>query len=137
LKSMLRWVTIRRYAANLSEPFVQENFNFYSATLAGQKELAPRWKRCTSSTDRALGEAVGQDWVAKNFPPAAKDNMEKLVKALEVALDKDIQQLDWMSDATKVETKKKLDAFRDKIDYPEKWRDYSSVKIDRNNQVTN
>ena len=137
LRSYLRWHTVHRYATNLSDAFVQENFRFYASTLAGQKELAPRWKRCTQSTDRALGEAVGQDWVARNFPPAAKDNMEKLVKALEVALDKDIQQLDWMSDATKAEAKKKLDAFRDKIGYPEKWRDYSSVKIERNNPVGN
>jgi putative endopeptidase len=137
LKSYLRWHTVHRYAANLSEPFVQENFRFYGATLAGQKELAPRWKRCTQSTDRALGEAVGQDWVAKNFPPAAKDNMEKLVKALESALDDDIKHLDWMSDATKVEAKKKLDAFRDKIGYPEKWRDYSSVTIKRDDPVYN
>ncbi len=137
LKSYLRWHTIHRFAGNLSDAFVQENFQFYAATLAGQKELAPRWKRCTQSTDRALGEAVGQDWVAKNFPPAAKDSMEKLVKALEVSLDQDIQHLDWMSDATKVEAKKKLDAFRDKVGYPENWRDYSSVKIERNNPVGN
>jgi putative endopeptidase len=137
LKSYLRWHTIHRYAPNLSDDFVNENFNFYAATLAGQKELAPRWKRCTQSTDRALGEAVGQDWVAKNFPPAAKDNMEKLVKALEVALDDDIKHLDWMSDATKVEAKKKLDAFRDKIGYPDKWRDYSSVTIKRDDFVAN
>jgi putative endopeptidase len=137
LKSYLRWHTIHRYAANLSDAFVAENFRFYAATLAGQKELAPRWKRCTQATDRALGEAVGQDWVAKNFPPAAKDNMEKLVKALESALDQDIQQLDWMSDATKVKAKEKLDAFRDKVGYPEKWRDYSSVKIERDNPVGN
>ncbi|WP_255460868.1 M13 family metallopeptidase [Edaphobacter albus] len=137
LKSYLRWHTIHRYAASLSDAFVQENFHFYAATLAGQKELAPRWKRCTQSTDRALGEAVGQDWVAKNFPPAAKDNMEKLVKALEAALAEDIKHLDWMSDATKVEAQKKLAAFRNKIGYPEKWRDYSSVKIDRNNPIGN
>jgi putative endopeptidase len=137
LKSYLRWHTIHRYAPNLSDAFVQENFHFYAATLAGQKELAPRWKRCTASTDRALGEAVGQDWVQKNFPPAAKDNMEKLVKALEASLDEDIKHLDWMSDATKVEAQKKLVAFRDKIGYPEKWRDYSSVKIERDNPVGN
>lgn len=137
LKSYLRWHTIHRYAPNLSDAFVQENFHFYAATLAGQKELAPRWKRCTQSTDRALGEAVGQDWVAKNFPPAAKENMEKLVQALEAALEEDIKHLDWMSDSTKVEAQKKLAAFRDKIGYPEKWRDYSSVKIDRNNPVEN
>jgi putative endopeptidase len=137
LKSYLRWHTMHRYAAALSDPFVKENFNFFSATMAGQKEQTPRWKQCTAGTDRALGEAVGQDWVAKNFPPAAKDNMEKLVKALEVSLDEDIRHLDWMSDATKVEAKKKLDAFRDKIGYPEKWRDYSSVVVKRDDYVGN
>jgi putative endopeptidase len=137
LKSYMRWHTIHRFAPNLSEPFVTENFNFYAATLAGQKEQTPRWKRCTTATDRALGEAVGQDWVAKNFPPAAKDNMEKMVKALEVALAYDIKNLAWMSDETKVEAKKKLDAFRDKIGYPETWRDYSSVTIKRDDPVGN
>ena len=137
LKSYLRWHTVHRFAPNLSDSFVNENFNFYGATLLGQKELTARWKRCTAATDRALGEAVGQDWVAQNFPPAAKDNMEKLVHALEAALDQDIQQLDWMSDATKVEAKKKLDAFRDKIGYPDKWRDYSSVTITRDDAVSN
>jgi putative endopeptidase len=137
LKSYLRWQTVHRFASALSDPFVNENFNFYAATLSGQKELAPRWKRCTSATDRSLGEAVGQDWVARNFPPAAKDNMEKLVHALEVALDEDIKQLDWMSDETKVEAKKKLDAFRDKIGYPEKWRDYSTLVIKRDDPMGN
>jgi len=137
LKSYLRWHTVHRYAAALSEPFVKENFDFFLATLGGQKEQTPRWKRCTSGTDRALGEAVGQDWVQKNFPPAAKDNMEKLVKALEVALAEDIQHLDWMSDATKVEAKKKLDAFRDKVGYPEKWRDYSTLTVKRDDYLGN
>ena len=137
LKSYMRWHTVHRFAPGLSEPFVQENFNFFAATLAGQKEQAPRWKRCTTLTDRALGEAVGQDWVARNFPPAAKDNMEKLVAALEKAMDEDIKQLDWMSDATKVEAKKKLDAFRQKIGYPDKWRDYSTLTIKRDDPVGN
>ena len=137
LKSYLRWHTVHRYAPNLNDPFVEENFNFYAATLAGQKEQAPRWKRCTAATDRALGEAVGQDWVAKNFPPAAKDNMEKLVTALENALAEDIKTLDWMSEDTKVEARKKLDAFRRNIGYPEKWRDYSSVTIKRDDPIGN
>jgi putative endopeptidase len=137
LKSYLRWHTVHRFGPNLSDSFVEENFNFYAATLAGQKEQTPRWKRCTAATDRALGEAVGQDWVAKNFPPAAKDNMEKLVTALEKALAEDIKQLDWMSEETKVEAKKKLDAFRRNIGYPEKWRDYSSVTIKRDDPVGN
>jgi putative endopeptidase len=137
LKSYLRWHVVHEFAGALSKPFDQENFNFFSATLAGQKEQAPRWKRCSSGTDHALGEAVGQDWVAKNFPPAAKDNMEQLVHALEVALDQDIKGLDWMSDTTKVEAKKKLDAFRDKIGYPEKWRDYSKLDVKRDDYVHN
>ncbi|WP_245632125.1 M13 family metallopeptidase [Edaphobacter aggregans] len=137
LKSYLRWHTVHRFAPNLSDPYVEENFNFYAATLAGQKEQTPRWKRCTAATDRALGEAVGQDWVAKNFPPAAKDNMEKLVTALEKALAEDIRQLDWMSEETKVEAQKKLDAFRRNIGYPEKWRDYSSVTIKREDPIGN
>ena len=137
LQSYMRWHTAHRFAPSLSEPFVQENFAFYEATLAGQKELAPRWKRCTAATDRALGEAVGQDWVARNFPPQDKASMEKLVHALEAALDQDIQHLDWMSPATKVEAKKKLDAFRDKIGYPEKWRDYSTLTVKRDDPVGN
>ena len=137
LQSYMRWHTVHQFAPELSKPFVEENFNFYLATLGGQKELAPRWKRCTTATDRALGEAVGQDWVARNFPPQDKASMEKLVHALEAALDQDIQQLDWMSPATKVEAKKKLDAFRDKIGYPEKWRDYSTVTVKRDDPAGN
>ena len=137
LKSYMRWSTVRQFAPYLSEAFVQENFNFYGATLTGQKELAPRWKRCTAATDHALGEAVGQDWVAKNFPPQDKASMEKLVHALEASLDQDIQHLDWMSPATKVEAKKKLDAFRDKIGYPEKWRDYSTLEVKRDDPIGN
>ena len=137
IKSYLRWHTVHRYAPSLSEAFARENFEFFSATLQGQKEQTPRWKRCTRSTDGALGEAVGQDWVAKNFPPAAKDNMEKLVAALEKALDEDIKQLDWMSDTTKLEAKKKLDAFRQKIGYPETWRDYSKLEVRRDDVVGN
>jgi len=137
LKSYMRWHTVHRFATSLSQPFVEENFNFYGATLTGQKEITPRWKRCTAATDRALGEAVGQDWVARNFPPAAKDNMDKLVHALEVALGQDIQHLDWMSDATKVEAQKKLAAFRNKIGYPDKWRDYTTLAVKRDDPVGN
>jgi len=92
-KSYLRWHAIHDAAPWLSDNFVQENYNFYNATLQGAKELQPRWKRCTKLTDQALGEAVGQDWVKKNFPPAAKENMTKLVTALDRALAEDIQQV--------------------------------------------
>jgi len=137
LKSYMRWHVLHRYAANLNEPIAAENFNFFGATLTGQKEQTPRWKRCTSMTDRALGEAVGQDWVRQYFPPSSKDSMEKLVDALDKSLGDDIKGLDWMSDATKVEAQKKLDAFRRKIGYPENWRDYSKLETKRNDLIGN
>jgi putative endopeptidase len=137
IKSYLRWHALRLAAPALSKPFVDENFNFFSATLNGQKEQTPRWKRCTRATDQALGEAVGQDWVKQNFPPDAKANMDKLVAALERALGQDIAQLPWMSDATKVEAKAKLDAIRNKIGYPENWRDYSPLVVKRDDPLGN
>jgi putative endopeptidase len=137
IKSYLRWHALRTAAPALSKPFVQEDFNFFSATLQGQKADTPRWKRCTRATDIALGEAVGQDWVKQNFPPDAKANMEKLVAALEQALAQDIKELPWMSDATKVEAKAKLDAIRNKIGYPENWRNYSSLTVKRDDYLGN
>jgi putative endopeptidase len=137
IKSYLRWQVLHGGAPLLSKPLVDENFNFFSATLQGQKEQTPRWKLCTRMTDGAMGEAVGQDWVKQNFPPAAKENMEKLVSALEQALAEDIKSLPWMSETTKVEAKKKLDAIRQKIGYPEKWRDYSTLVVKRDDLVGN
>ncbi|ADW67843.1 M13 family metallopeptidase [Granulicella tundricola] len=137
LKTYMRWHVLHGAAAYLSEPFVDENFNFFAKTLTGQKEQQPRYKRCTRLTDGALGEAVGQDWVKENFPPDAKANMEKLVAALRKALDQDIQQLPWMSPETKVEAEKKLVAFRQKIGYPETWRDYSKLTVKRDDFVGN
>ena len=137
LKSYMRWETLHNASPYLSKAFVDENFNFFSMTLSGQKEIQPRWKRCTRLTDGALGEAVGQDWVKQNFPPQAKENMEKLVAALRKALDEDIQQLPWMSDATKKEAELKLVAFRQKIGYPANWRDYSSLEVKRTDLLGN
>ena len=136
-KSYLRWHTVHSAAPLLSQPFVQANFDFFSKTLNGQQELPPRWKRCTRLTDAALGEAVGQDWVRENFPPEAKANMEKLVKALETALGQDIQQLPWMSEGTKQQAELKLAAFRQKIGYPTHWRDYSSLIVRRDDLLGN
>ena len=116
---------------------MDENFAFFNQTLQGQKEQQPRWKRCTRLTDAALGEAVGQDWVKQNFPPDAKANMEKLVAALEKALGEDIQALDWMSDATKKEAEAKLGTIQQKIGYPAKWRDYSSLAVKRDDLLGN
>jgi len=137
LKTYMRWHALHAAAPRLSKPFVDENFAFFSATLRGQKEDQPQWKKCTQSTDAVLGEAVGQDWVKRNFPPDAKANMEALVKTLEAALGEDIQSLPWMSDATKVEAEKKLAAIRDKIGYPDHWRDYSSLTVKRDDPLGN
>ena len=106
-------------------------------TLGGQKVPQPRWRQCTRATDAALGEAVGQDWVKQNFPPAAKASMDQLVAALEKALADDMRDLPWMSDETKKAAEEKLAMIRNKIGYPEKWRDYSSVKVNRGAFVAN
>ena len=104
--------------SNLPKAFFDENFAFFGKTLAGQKEPTPRWKQCTIMTDSALGEAVGQDWVKQNFPPAAKQSMDKLVAALEKSLGDDIKTLPWMSDDTKKAAEEKLAMIRNKIGYP-------------------
>lgn len=137
LKSYLGWHALHAAAPFLPTPFVDENFAFFNQTLQGQKEQQPRWKRCTRLTDQALGEAVGQDWVKTNFPPDAKANMEKLVAALEKALGEDIQSLPWMSDATKKEAEAKLGTIKQKIGYPENWRDYSTLTVKRDDLLGN
>ena len=136
-KSYFRWRTIHNAAPALSDAFVDENFNFYNKTLQGQQVLQARWKRCTAQTDVILGEAVGQDWVRENFPPSSKTSMLKLVANLEAALGEDIKQLDWMSDATKAEAEKKLSLIRNKIGYPDKWRDYSTLVVKRDDPLGN
>ena len=137
IKSYLRWHALHGAAPLLSKPFEDEDFAFFSATLQGQKEERPRWKRCTQLTDGALGEAVGQDWVKQNFPPSAKANMEKLVHALEAAMAADLKTLPWMSDTTKAQALDKLNAITDKIGYPAHWRDYSSVVVKRDDLLGN
>jgi putative endopeptidase len=137
IQHFMRWHALHFAAPLLSDDFAAENFNFFQATLNGQAVQTPRWKRCTRNTDVALGEAVGQDWVKENFPPTAKANMDKLVTALDTALAEDIKALPWMSDATKVEAKAKLDAYQRKIGYPENWRDYSALVVQRDDAVGN
>jgi putative endopeptidase len=136
-KSYLRWHALHGQASNLPKAFFDENFAFFGKTLQGQQEPIARWKQCSSMIDGALGEAVGQDWVKQNFPPAAKDSMDKLVASLEKSLGDDIKTLPWMTDATKKAAEEKLKMIRNKIGYPEKWRDYSSVKVDRDDLIGN
>ena len=136
LKNYMRFHVVQANAGRLSQPFVDEDFKA-QALLTGQQKLDPLWRRCTRGTDRAMGEALGQDWVARYYPATAKAQMAELIRQLEVALGNDLQGLDWMSPATKVEAQKKLAAFRQKIGYPDTWRDYSKVTISRDDRVGN
>ncbi len=128
LKIYVKWHVLHAAAPWLSQPFVDANFKFQQV-LTGQKEIQARWKRCVSLTDRELGEALGQRYVDVTFGPESKARMLKMVDALEKSLDGDIQDLSWMSGDTKKQAKVKLDAIRNKIGYPDVWRDYSSVMI--------
>ena len=137
LKTYLRWHLLRDAAPFLPDAFVNENFDFYGKTLRGAKEIRPRWKRCVRFTDNALGEALGIAYVQRTFGKEGKDRMLQLVHNVETALRNDISTLDWMTAATKKEALIKLEAIANKIGYPEKWRDYSSVKIDAHDALGN
>ncbi len=136
-QTYLRWKLIDTAAGGLSSKFVDEDFHFKGTVLSGAKENLPRWKRCVAGTDRALGEALGAVYVQKAFPPAAKARALAMVRNLEAALKSDISTLSWMGDATRKQAIVKLDAFLNKIGYPDKWRDYSTLTIDRSSYVTN
>jgi endothelin-converting enzyme/putative endopeptidase len=136
-KNYLRFHLANGYSPYLSSPFVQENFDFYLKYLRGAKEMQPRWKRCVQFTDRDLGEALGQAYVRKVFSPELKASTLDMVRRIEDAMALRISQLDWMSPETKEQALTKLRGIRNKIGYPEKWRDYSSVKIARNDFLGN
>jgi len=136
-KTYYRWQLIHRSAALLSDPFVQEDFAFDGRILTGSKEVRPRWKRCSSATDSQLGEALGQVYAQKYFPPEAKARALELVHNLLAALRDDLQTLPWMSPGTRKAAIEKLEAFTIKIGYPDKWRDYSALKIDRGSYARN
>ena len=128
-KIYLKWQVAHQSAPSLNKAFVSENFNFFNHTLSGTPELAPRWRRCVNSTDNALGEALGQAYVARAFPPESKARVLQIVKAIEAALDQDINSLTWMTPETKKQGVAKLQSILDKIGYPDKWRDYSTLEI--------
>ncbi len=135
LKSYMTWHYISGNAPLLSKAFVDENFDFYNRYLTGTQELQPRWKRCTQLTDRSLGDAVGQKYVEKAFGKQAKEKTQQLVKIIETEMESDIDSLTWMSEATKEQAIAKLKGVTNKIGYPDKWKDYSSVKIQDGNLV--
>lgn len=137
LKTYLRWHLVRAEGPLLPAAFVYENFNFYGRTLTGAKELRPRWKRCVAYTDGDLGEALGQRYVDLTFGAEGKQRTLKMVQEIEKALADDLKTLSWMTPATKKEAVVKLDAISNKIGFPEKWRDYSSVRIIRGDAIGN
>ena len=135
--SWLTWHLVSGSAAYLSQDFVEENFAFYGRTLSGTPELRERWKRGVSLVEGALGEAIGQEYVARHFPPEAKERMLKLVQNLIEAYRTDISTLSWMGAETKAKALDKLNKFTPKIGYPDKWRDYSNLSIVADDLIAN
>ena len=136
-RSWLLWQVLSGAASYLNSALVNENFDFYGTTLSGVPELKERWKRGVGLVEGALGEAVGQLYVEKHFPPQAKKRMEQLVANLIEAYRVDISALDWMSAETKVKALEKLDKFTPKIGYPDKWKDYSTLQITAGDLIAN
>jgi endothelin-converting enzyme/putative endopeptidase len=136
-QTYLRWQLIHESAPYLNKTVVDENFDFFARTLAGAEKQQPRWRRCVRAADRDLGEALGQAYVDRAFPPDSKARTLQMVHSIENALSGDIQSLNWMSSATKEQAMVKLKGIEDKIGYPSHWRDYSSVKIGRDSYLNN
>jgi len=137
VKTYLRWHIASANARYLSSPFVQENFDFYSRTLRGVQQLPPRWKRCVRQVDNFLGEALGQEFVNRTFTGDTKKNAVQMTRQIEQAMEDDIKQLTWMGPETQKQALEKLHAVVNKIGYPDKWRDYSSVEIRRDDYLGN
>ncbi len=135
LKSYFAWQLLRSYSPYLSKQFVDADFAFYGTVLSGATEMRPRWKIGVAAVESALGEAVGKQYVAQYFPAERKARMEELVKNLLAAYQQSIDTLDWMGPETKKEAQAKLAKFTPKIGYPNKWRDYSALAIDRNRNI--
>ena len=137
IKTYLRWQAVHHAASLLPTAFVDENFAFYGKVLTGAKEIRPRWKRCVQFTNGDLGEALGQSYVAEEFPPESKAATLKMVHELEAALKTDITELSWMTPETKTQALDKLAHIENKIGYPDKWRDYSTLQIIRGDALGN
>jgi putative endopeptidase len=136
-KSYLRWQLVHAVVPELPAKFVDEDFNFFGRQLTGSTELQPRWRRCVQAVDSHLGEALGQYYVQRNFPPEAKARATAMVKNIIAAMRADLSTLDWMSPATRQKAVEKLDAIEVKVGYPDKWRDYSKFKVERVAYVEN
>ena len=130
LKYYLAWSVISSSASYLSDEFSDTSFEFYGKTLSGKQEQTQRWKRAVDMVNGVMGEAAGQVYVQKYFPPEHKARMLELVKNVQLALGQRIDGLEWMGEATKAKAREKLNTFHVKIGYPDKWRDYSALQID-------
>jgi putative endopeptidase len=137
IQTYLRWQLLRSAAPLMSGPFVNENFDFYGKKLQGALELRPRWRRCVQFTDRDLGEALGQAFVKEAFGAGAKADTLKMVRAVETALEEDITHLEWMTGPTRREAVAKLHLISNKIGYPDRWRDYTPLRIVRGDALGN
>ena len=129
LRGYLRFHLVTAAAPNLAHPFEQANFDFFSKTLRGIPAMPPRWKTCTRAVDRSLGEALGQEFVRRTFSADTRAKTQLMTEQIETAMQHEIENLDWMSPATKTEALRKLHAIRNKIGYPDKWRDYSALTV--------
>ncbi len=136
-RSYLRWHLGNAYAPYLSDRFVEHNFAFYGKTLQGSQQLRPRWKRAIDQTSGSLGEALGQVYVERAFPPATKKRADEMIENMRGAIRTRLTGLEWMGDATKKQALEKLSTFVSKIGYPEKWRDYSALTISRDSYAAN
>ncbi len=136
-QAYMRWQVIHHAAPLLNKAVVDENFDFFARTLAGAEKQQPRWRRCVRAADRDLGDALGQAYVDRAFPPDSKARTIQMVHSIETALGADIQSLSWMSPATKEQAAIKLKGIEDKIGYPSHWRDYSSVRVVRDSYLHN
>jgi len=136
-KAYLKWQLLTGLAGSLSEDFANQDFTFFAQTLSGAKQIQPLWRRCIQAEDRDIGQALGQAYVARAFPPSSKERVQQMVNALKVALGQELDSMDWMSSQTKKEAHVKLAAQIDKIGYPDHWRDYSALEIRSDNHLGN
>lgn len=136
-KLWLRWKTISGAAQFLNKAAFAESFRFNSTVLTGVKEAQPRWKRCVNMMDQALGDALGEKYVAKYFPPAAKAKMMEMVENIRATLKEELEAATWLNETTRKNAVTKLSTFRPKIGYPDRWRDYSALQIEPGELVSN
>jgi putative endopeptidase len=137
LRGYLRFHLLTAAAPYLAHPYAQADFDFFSTTLRGIPVMPPRWKTCTRAVDRNLGEALGQEFVRRTFTADTRAKTQRMTEQIEAAMQQEIEHLDWMSPATKQEALRKLHAIRNKIGYPDKWRDYSALEVKPNDYIGN